>query len=272
MEIKKFETIIIFKEDSRSVGEIDRLAEMYAEFLHSFTETPLYYKDVGSKKLAYSIRRKDTIYEQGYYVQYVYSAPKEKLSEIEATLRTDSEVLKFITVQLDDDTSLEDYYETDDDDSKIKAKLDGKKSEQPDALDIILGLSEPRTHAHKHTRMHADSPETVHLKSLEAKLPYVYILTISSQYGEYEPETLNDIYVHATWEGAFAQYTEEVSKAKIEMDKEPSHDKTLDAPHITELVNKDVGLAETEISYVSRGYWYAHIEINRQLVIGGEYK
>lgn len=266
MEIKKFETIIIFREaDDCSEYPISRLAEKYAGYLHSFAETPLYYKEVGRKNLAYPVKRGDTTYEQGYYVQYAYSAPKEKLIEIEATLKADGEVLKYATIQLDDSTSLKDYYivheEVNDD-----SKFDGKKDEQPDALDIMLGLSEP------HTRMHADSPEAVHLKALEEKLPYVYILTISSQYGEYEPETLNDIYVHATWEGAFAQYTEEVSKAKIEMDKEPSHDKTLDAPHITELVNKDVGLAETDISYISRGYWYAHIEINRHVVIGGEYK
>lgn len=264
MEIKKFETIIIFKEtDDGSESRIRRFAETYARFLHSFTETPLCYKDVGSKKLAYPIMRDGTKYEQGYYILYAYSAPKDALREIETALSIDDNVLKYLTTQLDDSVSLKDYYTTykeiNDDDSK----LDGKETEQPDALDIMLGLSEPR--------MHADSPKPVHSKTSETQPLYVYLLTVSSKYGEFEPDT-NDIYVHATWEGAFTQYTEEVSKAKIEMDKEPSHDKTLDAPHITELVNKDIGLAETEISYISRTYWHAHIEINRHLVIGGEYK
>lgn len=264
MEIKKFETIIIFKEtDDGSKSRIRRLAETYAGFLHSFTETPLYYKDVGSKKLAYPITRDGTKYEQGYYILYAYSAPKDKISEIEATLRIDNNVLKYLTTQLDDSISLKDYYTTYKEIGDNDSKIDGKETEQPDALDIMLGLSEPRTHA--------DSPKPVHSKALEAQPLYVYLLTVSSKYGEFEPDT-NNIYVHATWEGAFAQYTEEVSKAKIEMDKEPSHDKILDAPHITERMNKDVGLAETEISYISCTYWHAHIEINRRLVIGGEYK
>ena len=52
----------------------------------------------GKKKLAYEVKK----YAKGFYVRYVMTAPQDHIDEIERVTRIHSDVMKFLTVKLED--------------------------------------------------------------------------------------------------------------------------------------------------------------------------
>lgn len=55
-------------------------------------------EDIGSKKLAYEIKKN----KEGYYIIFNFEAKPEVITELERVYRISDEVLKFITIRKED--------------------------------------------------------------------------------------------------------------------------------------------------------------------------
>ena len=123
MEI--FETIIILR---GNIGEDKAKAtvKIYEDFLQKYsTEKKVKIDDMGIKKLAYEIRDNT----RGYYFLAYWQGESNNITELERMLRTDDDVIKFMTVKNIEGIELLD----------LKSS---PKSEQIDALDVLLGFAE----------------------------------------------------------------------------------------------------------------------------------
>ena len=123
MEI--FETIIILR---GNIGEDKAKAtvKIYEDFLQKYsTEKKVKTDDIGIKKLAYEIRGNT----RGYYFLAYWQGESNNITELERMLRTDDDVIKFMTVKNIEGVELLDL-------------KPNPKSEQIDALDVLLGFAE----------------------------------------------------------------------------------------------------------------------------------
>ena len=123
MEI--FETIIILRGDIRE-DKANATVKIYEDFLQKYsTEKKVKTDDIGIKKLAYEIRGNT----RGYYFLAYWQGESNNVTELERMLRTDDDVIKFMTVKNIEGVELLD----------LKSS---PKSEQIDALDVLLGFAE----------------------------------------------------------------------------------------------------------------------------------
>ena len=100
--MRRYETIVIVDSD---LSESDRtsLLSRVKEIIPQ-QEGVLIKEDLwGTKKLAYEIKKKP----RGYYARYDYCGMGALVDELERFFRIDDRVLKYLTVQLDDDADVE---------------------------------------------------------------------------------------------------------------------------------------------------------------------
>jgi len=129
-----FETIIIFsmKPDLETVH---KAIEKFHKIIQSYSNVKkVKIDDMGEKKLAYELKGNKT----GYYVVFYYQADPTNITGLERRLRIDDNVLKFMTVKINDlegdEYELEDYHPED--------EKSEQKEEKPDALDVLLGFAD----------------------------------------------------------------------------------------------------------------------------------
>lgn len=123
MEI--FETIIILRGNIRE-DKAKATVKTYEDFLQKYsTEKKVKIDDMGIKKLAYEIRGNT----KGYYFLAYWQGETSNVDELDRMLRTDDDVIKFMTFKSSDCVKLLDLESN-------------PKSEQIDALDVLLGFAE----------------------------------------------------------------------------------------------------------------------------------
>ncbi|MEW6221645.1 MAG: 30S ribosomal protein S6 [Thermodesulfobacteriota bacterium] len=95
--MRRYETILIARP---SIGEepLTGLQERVAGIIGAVSGEVLKAERWGLKKLAYPIRKQS----QGIYVYTQYTGQPETVAEIERILKIDDQVLKFLTVKLQD--------------------------------------------------------------------------------------------------------------------------------------------------------------------------
>lgn len=127
-----YETIIIFDplNYEESVNKIHGLLQKVTGVRFRIKENRM-----GVKKLAYPIKK---LFIEGYYVAFTWMGTSDDVAELERNCRITDNILKFITVRKEDDCELEDV-EFISDEILIDQDV---KSEQVDALDVLLGLAE----------------------------------------------------------------------------------------------------------------------------------
>ncbi len=113
-----YETIIIFN-GNLSVEKYNTLVTKYADHIMSLGGKIETTNKLGKKKLAYPI--KDT--EDGWYALFTYYASPDLIPELERLMRIDDDVIKFISIKRDENPEVP------------------VKCEQPNALDVLLGLA-----------------------------------------------------------------------------------------------------------------------------------
>ena len=100
--MRRYETIVIIdpdlSEDDRN-SLFTRVQEIVPQQSGILIEEDLW----GARKLAYTIRKKP----RGFYARYDYCGMGSLVDELERTLRIDDRVLKYMTVQLDEDADAE---------------------------------------------------------------------------------------------------------------------------------------------------------------------
>lgn len=134
-----YETIIIYN-GKLSVDEYNLKVKKYVDVLVDLGSKIKSAERMGKKTLAYEI--KDSKY--GWYVVFTYATNPENIAKLEKAMRTDEDVIKFLTMKRDprDD---EDF---DEDDYKYESPIDPvetKSEQQPDALDVLLGFAKYHT-------------------------------------------------------------------------------------------------------------------------------
>lgn len=128
MNINTYETVVIIKPNC---SDIPYERRKLSDLLQSYSKIKrIDLEDIGDKALAYEIRR----FKRGYYMKFTWQGTKENVGDVEHHLNIDKEVLKFLTIKLEDNHP------------KIKLLLDlnpplEKVNSKIDALDVLLGLA-----------------------------------------------------------------------------------------------------------------------------------
>ena len=94
---KCYETIFIMR-PTLNDQEIAELIENYRGILQREGAEILYQVDLGKKKLAYIIRH----FQNGHYALYRYRAPATAVHELERSMKINEDLLRYLTVKLDD--------------------------------------------------------------------------------------------------------------------------------------------------------------------------
>ena len=91
-------------------------------------------EDIGIRKLAYEVKS----HKEAYYVIYHFYTDADEIANLERMLRISSDVLKFITLRMEDD----DKTESAEEEYVLPGDTQSEQDSQPDALDVLLGLAE----------------------------------------------------------------------------------------------------------------------------------
>jgi small subunit ribosomal protein S6 len=127
-----YETVIICNPDKYK-HSVDTVEEICQEFTGKKYKIKV--DRMGIKKLAYEIHDRTT----AYYTIFTWSGTRENVTELERILRIDDDVLKFMTLKLDEEeNSLEEISESEQQ-SPIHPE---ENNSQIDALDVLLGLAD----------------------------------------------------------------------------------------------------------------------------------
>lgn len=123
-----YESIIIFNPENKSrikcsIDIIKNKIQSYSNKLVQLDDT------MGEKELAYEVKGHKT----GYYVIFRYRAEPDNIPDLESSLRVNSDILKFLTMSLNDPSIIfQDY-------------LNPSASEQPhqiiDVFDLIFNIN-----------------------------------------------------------------------------------------------------------------------------------
>ena len=94
--MNKYESVIIIGQDVTEEG-IKALIARFTDLINTDGKVDNV-QEVGRKKLAYEVKKNT----EGYYVVFNFEAKPELIVELERNYRITDEVIKFITVKLED--------------------------------------------------------------------------------------------------------------------------------------------------------------------------
>ncbi len=94
--MNKYESVIIIGQDVTEEG-IKALITKFSDLINSDGKIENV-QEVGRKKLAYDVKKN----KEGYYVVFTFEANPKLIAELERNYRITDEVIKFITVRLED--------------------------------------------------------------------------------------------------------------------------------------------------------------------------
>lgn len=122
--MRRYETTVIIEPD---LSEDDRttLFNRIKEIISQQQGTLIQEDQWGTKKLAYEIKKR----VRGYYALYDYCCLGPTVDEIERFFRIDDRVLKFMTIQLDEDADPENIL------AQIAAEKEPAAEEKPKAAE-----------------------------------------------------------------------------------------------------------------------------------------
>lgn len=134
---RTYEIMFIVRPDVEE-AEIDKLIETFSGYITNGGGTiknSLSEQKMGRRRLAYTVKK----FNDGFYVLLVVDAPASLISEIERRLRVSEQVIKFITVRMDEENKRV---------AKIKAHRDAhvKRSAQPQ-VNVDAAAETASTHA-----------------------------------------------------------------------------------------------------------------------------
>jgi small subunit ribosomal protein S6 len=141
---RTYEVMFIVRPDVEE-AELDKLIETFSGYVTTGGGTVKTTEKMGRRRLAYTVRK----FNDGFYILLVVDAPASLISEIERRLRVSEQVIKFITVRMDEEDKRV---------AKIKAHRDAhvKRSALPQvSAEAAAASPEPTAAAAK------PAPETV---------------------------------------------------------------------------------------------------------------
>jgi small subunit ribosomal protein S6 len=102
MIIHEYETTLIFHPEAPE-SEVQRITERLDGVIASFSGAKLFHDHWGVRKLAYPIQKQ----ARGNYFHMGFVATADCIAELERVLRIESHMMRFLTVRLLEDVSLE---------------------------------------------------------------------------------------------------------------------------------------------------------------------
>jgi small subunit ribosomal protein S6 len=116
---RTYEIMFIVRPDVEE-AELDKLIETFSGHVTTGGGTVKSVEKMGRRRLAYTVKK----FNDGFYVLLIVESPASLISEIERRLRVSEQVIKFITVRMDEEDKRV---------AKIKAHRDAhvKRSAQP---------------------------------------------------------------------------------------------------------------------------------------------
>lgn len=100
--MRRYESVIILDPDLPD-DDIRAFTDRYTELIRSYGGDIIKVDDWGLKKLAYLVKKR----EKGRYVFFDYGGVPALIEEMERQLKISEEVMKFLSVKLDEDFDLE---------------------------------------------------------------------------------------------------------------------------------------------------------------------
>jgi small subunit ribosomal protein S6 len=108
LPIHTYETVVICNPD-KYADIVDILSSMCKDFSAEYKRKAKVETE-GIKTLAYPMKRDTGEFTKGHYTIFTWRGTSQNAADLERTMRIHDEVLKFITIKLDDtDDILEDY-------------------------------------------------------------------------------------------------------------------------------------------------------------------
>ena len=104
--MNKYESIIIIKPTDEQ-EKVNEVITKYKELLEGFSDRKVKIDDMGTRKLAYTVKGFD---EGNYLVMYFYGEGKD-IAELERQYRIDDDVIKFMTVKFEEEEYRDDSEE-----------------------------------------------------------------------------------------------------------------------------------------------------------------
>lgn len=129
--LHKYEAIIIFDPTSKEIAKAE--VNKFKDIIKGFGKLTKV-DDLGEKKLAYEIKSR----KSGYYVVYYFITKPDNISELERQLRIDDHVIKFMTVENEDDDDLDEYADPAAEEES-EQKQDTKDDRVTDIFTLIYG-------------------------------------------------------------------------------------------------------------------------------------
>ena len=118
---RTYEIMFIVRPDVEEL-ELDKLIETVSGYVTTGGGTVKTTEKMGRRRLAYTVKK----FNDGFYVLLIVDSPASLIAEIERRLRVSEQVIKYITVRMDEEDKRV---------AKIKAHRDAhvKRSAQPQA-------------------------------------------------------------------------------------------------------------------------------------------
>jgi small subunit ribosomal protein S6 len=102
MILNEYETIYVARPDLTD-DIMQKITARYEAVVNDNKGTMLVSEDWGKRKLAYLIRK----HQRGHYIYLNYVAPAPIVAEMERSLGLEDDLLRFLTVKLEDDVEIE---------------------------------------------------------------------------------------------------------------------------------------------------------------------
>ena len=100
--MRRYESVIILDPDLPD-DDIHAFTDRYTELIRSYGGDIIKVDDWGLKRLAYLVKKR----EKGRYVFFDYGGVPALIEEMERQLKISEEVIKFLSIKLDEDFDLE---------------------------------------------------------------------------------------------------------------------------------------------------------------------
>jgi small subunit ribosomal protein S6 len=98
MNNRTYEIMFIVRPDVEE-AELDKLIETFSGYVTTGGGTITSTEKMGRRRLAYTVKK----FNDGFYILLIVEAPASLISEIERRLRVSEQVIKFITVRMDEE-------------------------------------------------------------------------------------------------------------------------------------------------------------------------
>src|ERR1700743_1274205 len=98
MSNRSYEIMFIVRPDIEE-AEIDKIVETFSGYVTDGGGTVKQTEKMGRRRLAYTVKK----FNDGFYILLIVAAPASLISEIERRWRVSEQVIKFITVRMDEE-------------------------------------------------------------------------------------------------------------------------------------------------------------------------